>query len=55
VILAMLAALALILKGIPVFRQENLAMIFLVLPTQFVVAYALWRRARFTVAAPATS
>jgi hypothetical protein len=29
-------------------------MIFLILPTQFVVAYALWRRARFTVATPAT-
>jgi Domain of unknown function (DUF4105) len=55
IVLAMLAALALVLKGIPVFRQENLAMIFLVLPAQFAVAYALWSRARSTVASPATS
>lgn len=54
VVLAMLAALALVLKGIPVFRQDNLAMIVLVLPAQFAVAYALWRRARSTVASPAT-
>lgn len=54
VILAMLAALALILKGVPVFRQENLAMILLALPAQFALAYALWRRARASVASPAT-
>jgi hypothetical protein len=50
----MLAAVALICKGIPVFRQENLAIILLVLPPHFVVAYGLWRRARSSVAAPAT-
>ena len=54
IVLAMLAALALIAKGLPGFRQENLAMIFLALPPQFALAYALWRRARATVAAPAT-
>lgn len=55
VILAMLAALALILKGIPVFRQDNLAMILLVLPPHFAVAYGLWRRARPATVAPATA
>lgn len=54
VVLAMLAALALIAKGIPAFRQENLALILLVLPPHFAVAYGLWRRARSAVAAAAT-
>lgn len=45
IMLAMLAALALALKGIPGFRQDNVAMILLVLPAQFAVAHALWRRA----------
>lgn len=54
IVLVMLAALALILKGIPVFRQENLALILLVLPPHFAVAYGLWRRAR-PVAAPAAA
>ena len=54
IVLALLAALALILKGIPAFRQQNLALIFMVLPAHFAVAYALWRRARPTVASPAT-
>jgi hypothetical protein len=53
VVLAMLAALALILKGIPVFRQENLAIILLLLPPHFAVAYGLVRRARSSLAAPA--
>ncbi|MNC88151.1 hypothetical protein D3C83_39400 [compost metagenome] len=55
VILAMLAALALILKGIPAFRQANLAMILLVLPPHFAVAYGLRRRARPASVAPATA
>ena len=55
IVLAMLAALAMVLKGIPVFRQENLAMILLVLPAQFAVAYALWSRTRSTVATRATT
>lgn len=46
VIVAMLAALALVLKGIPAFSQDNLAMIFLLLPVHFAIAHALWRRAR---------
>jgi hypothetical protein len=54
IVLALLAAVALILKGIPGFRQENLALIFMILPAHFAVAYALWRRARVTVASPAT-
>ena len=46
VLLAMLAAIALVLKGIPAFSQDTLAMISLVLPVHFAVAYSLWRRAR---------
>lgn len=46
VIVAMLAALALVLKGVPAFSQDNLAMIFLLLPVHFAIAHALWRRAR---------
>jgi hypothetical protein len=46
VIVAMLAALALVLKGIPAFSQDNLAMISLLLPVHFAIAHALWRRAR---------
>jgi hypothetical protein len=53
VVLAMLAAVALVLKGIPVFRQENLAIILLVLPPQFAVAYGLWRRAHHGIPAVA--
>ena len=55
IVLAMLAALALFMKGLPVSVQENLAIILLVLPAQFAVAYALWRRARAPVALPATT
>lgn len=46
IVLAMLAAIALMLKGLPGFSQDNLAMISLVLPVHFAVAYAFWRRAR---------
>jgi hypothetical protein len=46
VLVAMLAAIALILKGVPGFSQDNLAMICLVLPVHFAVAFSLWRRAK---------
>ena len=56
IVLAMLAALALILKGIPGLGQDNLAMVFLALPPHFALAFALWRRARVArVGSPATS
>jgi hypothetical protein len=45
IVLALLAALALILKGLPWFAQDNLALILLVLPAQFALAWGLWRRA----------
>ena len=46
IIIAMLAACALVAKGIPAFSQDNLAMIFLLLPPHVAIAHALWRRAR---------
>lgn len=46
VLLAMLAAIALMLKGIPGFTQDDLALICLALPVHFAVAYSLWRRTR---------
>lgn len=57
VLLAMLAAIALMLKGIPgrTFSQDNLAMICLVLPVHFAVAYSLWRRARPVRARPSVT
>ena len=45
IVLAMLGAVALLLKGVPPLRQDNLPMIFLVLPAQFAIAFGLWRRA----------
>lgn len=45
IVIAMLAAVALLLKGVPALRQDNLAMIFLILPAQFAIAFGLWRRA----------
>jgi hypothetical protein len=36
---------ALVLKGLPWFPQQNLALIALLLPPHFAVAYHLWRRA----------
>lgn len=45
IVIAMLAAVALLLKGMPAPRQDNLAMIFLILPAQFAIAFGLWRRA----------
>jgi hypothetical protein len=46
VIIAMLSAAGLILKGLPWFDQQNLAMIALLLPPHFAIAYGLWRRSR---------
>lgn len=48
-VVALLAAIALLLKGLP-WSQQNLALIALTLPTHFVVAYHLWRRAVATAA-----
>jgi hypothetical protein len=45
VVIAMLGAVALVLKGVPGFSQDNLAMVLLLLPPHFAVAYGLWRRA----------
>jgi hypothetical protein len=49
IVVAMLAAAALIVKGLPWFDQRNLALIFLLLPPHFAIAHALWRRARMRV------
>jgi hypothetical protein len=43
-IVAMLSAIALIVKGLPGFPQDNLGLIFLLLPAHFAVAFGLWRR-----------
>jgi len=48
VIIAMLGAIALMLKGVPGFAQNNIAMILLLLPPHFAIAYGLWRRAVVT-------
>jgi hypothetical protein len=45
VIIAMLSALALVLKGLPWFHQDNIPMILLLLPPHFAVAYGMWARA----------
>jgi hypothetical protein len=45
VIVAMLSALALIVKALPAFSQDNIPVILLLLPPHFAVAYGLWRRA----------
>jgi hypothetical protein len=45
VLIAMLSALALILKGVPAFSQNNVPIILLFLPPHFAIAYGLWRRA----------
>jgi hypothetical protein len=45
VVVAMLGALALLLKGIPAFSQDTLPLIALLLPAHFAVAFGLWRRA----------
>jgi hypothetical protein len=44
ILLALFAAAALLMKGFPG-SQQNLALIALVLPPQFVIAYQLWLRA----------
>lgn len=45
VVIALLSALALILKGIPGFGQDNVPIVLLVLPAHLAVAHGLWRRA----------
>jgi hypothetical protein len=45
VLIALLSALALILKGVPAFSQNNVPIILLFLPPHFAIAYGLWRRA----------
>ncbi len=44
-VLAMLSAVALVMKGLP-WSQQNIALIAMFLPPHFVIAYQLWRRAR---------
>jgi hypothetical protein len=44
-LIALFAALALMLKGLPWFHQHNLELIALMLPAHFAVAHQLWRRA----------
>ena len=44
VVMALLAAVALMVKGIPG-AQKNIALIALILPSHFVVAFHLWKRA----------
>lgn len=44
IVVAMLGAIALLAKGLP-WSQENLALIALMLPVHFVIAYHLWLRA----------
>lgn len=46
VLVAMLSALALVLKGLPWFAQDNVPIILLLLPPHFAVAFGLWRRTR---------
>src|SRR5688572_9534890 len=45
VIVAMLAAVAAMLKGLPN-SQHNVPLILLVLPAHFAIAFGLWTRAR---------
>ena len=45
IIVAMLGAIALMLKGLPWFDQRNIELIALLLPAHFAIAYHLWRRA----------
>jgi hypothetical protein len=49
VVIALLSALALIVKGIPGFSQDNLAVILLLLPPNFALAYTFWRRATSSI------
>jgi hypothetical protein len=45
VLIALLSAVALMLKGVPAFSQNNVPIILLFLPPHFAIAYGLWRRA----------
>lgn len=47
IVLALLSAVALMLKGLP-WSQQNIALIAMFLPPHFVIAYQLWLRARTT-------
>lgn len=47
VLIALLSAVALILKGVPGFTQNNVPLILIFLPPHFAIAFGLWRRARF--------
>jgi len=51
VIVAMLGAVAVVLKGVPG-AQQNVPMILLLLPANFAIAYGLWTRARSHPVAP---
>ena len=44
IVIALMGAVALLLKGLP-WSQENIALIALLLPTHFAIAYHLWLRA----------
>jgi hypothetical protein len=46
VIVAMLGAVALMLKGLPGLSQQNLALLLLFVPAHFAAAYGLWSSAR---------
>jgi hypothetical protein len=54
-VIALLSAVALILKGVPGFTQDNTAVILLVLPANFALAYGLWRRATAAIGRPVRS
>jgi hypothetical protein len=41
--IAALSVLALLLKGLPTFRQDNVALIWLLLPPSVAIAVGLWR------------
>jgi hypothetical protein len=45
ILMALMAAVALIAKGLPGVGQDNLALVALVLPAHFAIAFGLWRRA----------
>ena len=45
ILVAMLGALGLLLKGLPWFQQHNIELVALTLPAHFAIAYQFWRRA----------
>ena len=44
-LVSLASAVALVLKGLPGFTQQNVPVILLLLPPHFAVAFGLWRRA----------